>query len=131
RHRQAEDVADRSGTSNRDDATAAFHEFLEGRHGLVVGDTAETSAVFGWNRFRIDCGAVTAASAAPGSPAANSAIGEDADVKFRFKIARIERGGVHHFERKLVPLEKPAGPARGHRAAVIIVEADANGFQLE
>ncbi len=83
----------------------------------------------------------TAASAATATAAAASAAStgsrrthagrEDDDVEAAGEVAAVERLGKHDFERKLELLQQPARPARGHRAAVLIGEGNAQLAQLD
>ena len=81
--------------------------------------------------FRIRS-AAPASAAAPGRPGApECAVGEYQNVEFAVQTTRVERGGIDHLKREFVLFENPARPARGHDAAVLIVEADAYGLELE
>ena len=73
----------------------------------------------------------TAAPAPAGGAAPDGAVGEDDHVELALEVARIEGRRIHHFEGKFVLLEKPARPAGWHGAAVLIVEADADGLELQ
>ena len=59
------------------------------------------------------------------------AIDEHEDIEFTFQIAGVEGLRINELKRKFELLENPTGPAGGHNAAVLVIEADADGLELE
>ena len=95
--------------------------------GMVSSELRPTGRDTSRNAF----GTRSAAPPPPAPPAADGAIGEHQHIEFTFQVAGIERRRVDHLEGKLVLLEQPARPAGRHVAAILVVQADADGLELQ
>ena len=113
---------------------ARFHELLELRYGLLLGDAAQPAAVFFGDVPGVGAAAPAAAAAASAESRrrrAERAVDKAPARRTALQVARIERRGIDHLERELILLEEPARPAGRHQAAVLVVEPDADGLQLQ
>ena len=99
-------------------------------HGLIGGDAAEHAFVFIGEVGGL--GGSEASSSTTGSIGAEAggSVGEDQNVEFTFQVTRVQGLGEDDFEGEFVLFEEPAGPAGGHETTVLVIQADADGFQL-
>ena len=85
------------------------------------GDASDAGAI----RLRDGRGIEGAARERPAARLRDQVVGEDQDVVARVQAAGVEHRREHDLERELELFEQPADPARWHRAAVLVDQADA------
>src|SRR4051812_11750721 len=140
---QAEVLAETARAANGDDGAAGFEELAEAGNGRGNRDTAASAAIFSGQLLLGAAGIgifglrlVTSGRAAAAGTGRrtfagrNCAVGKDEPVEFFAQATAVELRRINNLKRIFELFQEPARPARRHRAAVAVPQANTHAIQL-